>query len=105
MPHTIMISGHAGLPKGLTFNDLNQSVTVTLEVDKLYGVIVWADCNLDTNHAQSYLSSVIKGLSLRDGLNLINKEIENHYYGKAQATLLSAILDAYKQYKTPHVVK
>lgn len=105
MPHTIMISGHARLPNGLTISDLHQSITVTLEVDKLYGVIVWADCTLDTKHTQSYLGTMLKGLSLRDGLNLINKEIENHYYGKAQSALLSALLDAYKQYKTPHVVK
>ncbi|MGM7700403.1 DUF3870 domain-containing protein [Pseudalkalibacillus sp. Hm43] len=105
MSHTLLISGSARLPNSMVLNDLNQSVTVTLEVDKLYGVIVWADCTLDTTHAQNYLGRLIKGLSMRDGLNAINKEIENHYYGKTQSVLLAAVLDAYKQYKTPHVIK
>lgn len=105
MPHTIMIAGHARLPNGMAVSDLHQTLTVTIEVDKLYGVIVWADCTLATNHAQNFLGNILKGLSLRDGLDLIDKEIENHYYGKAQSALLAAVKDAYKQYKTPHVVK
>ncbi|MCF6409940.1 MULTISPECIES: DUF3870 domain-containing protein [Pseudalkalibacillus] len=105
MPNTKMLAGHARLPNGMAVSDLHETLTVTIEVDHNYGVIVWADCTLATDHAQSYLGNLLKGFSLRDGIQLIEKEIENHYYGKAKSALLAAVRDAYKQYQTPHVVK
>ncbi|WP_349409812.1 DUF3870 domain-containing protein [Pseudalkalibacillus sp. SCS-8] len=105
MPNTIIIAGHARIPNGVSINEPHETLTVTIEVDKMYGVIIWADCTLATEHSQAFFGDMIKGLSLRDGIDLINKEIENHYYGNAQTALTAAVMDAYRQYKKPHVVR
>ncbi|MEI2340569.1 DUF3870 domain-containing protein [Priestia megaterium] len=93
-----MLAGHAKLPQGMAASDIHQTLTVTLETDLKYWVILNASCTLATEHAQKFLDQLLKGHSLLDGLEAIIKEIEEHYYGKAQSALVAAVKDAYKQY-------
>ena len=44
--NTYFIAGHARLPQGMAARNLYDSVTLTLEVDFKYGVIVDASCTL-----------------------------------------------------------
>ncbi|GAB1763686.1 hypothetical protein GOICGAJE_03238 [Bacillus sp. MB95] len=98
MKKTVMLAGHAKLPQGMAASDIHQTLTVTLETDLKYWVILNASCTLATEHAQKFLDQLLKGHSLLDGLEAIIKEIEEHYYGKAQSALVAAVKDAYKQY-------
>ncbi|MED3915703.1 DUF3870 domain-containing protein [Priestia megaterium] len=93
-----MLAGHAKLPQGMAASDIHQNLTVTLETDLKYWVILNASCTLATEHAQKFLDQLLKGHSLLDGLEAIIKEVEEHYYGKAQSALVAALKDAYKQY-------
>ncbi|MDP5276011.1 DUF3870 domain-containing protein [Chengkuizengella axinellae] len=98
MNKTVMLAGHAKLPQGMAASELHQTLTVTLETDKKYWVIVDASCTLATNHAQHFFGQLLRGYSLQDGTEPIIQKIEEHYYGKAQSALISAVKDAYKQY-------
>jgi Domain of unknown function (DUF3870) len=99
---TVMLAGHSKLPQGMAISEIHQILTVTMEVDSTYGVVIDASCTLATGHAQNFIGELVKGYSLRDGIEPILHAIKNHYYGKAQSALIAAVKDAYKQYTHYH---
>ncbi|MBH0155699.1 DUF3870 domain-containing protein [Fictibacillus sp. 5RED26] len=98
LERTRMIAGHAKLPQGMSASEIHQTLTVTIETDHQYWVILNASCTLSTQHAQSFFSSLLKGFSLMDGCDPIVNTIERNYHGKAKTALITAVKDAYKQY-------
>lgn len=99
MARTIMIAGHAKLPKGMAARDIYETLTVTAEIDPTYGVIVEASCTLLTMHAQNFLNDLLKGYSLKEGLEPILETIQLGYHGKAKEALMAACKDMYHYYR------
>ncbi|TFB24335.1 DUF3870 domain-containing protein [Filobacillus milosensis] len=97
--NTYFIAGHAKLPSGMAAQSVYDSLSVTVEVDKKYGVIIEASCTLATEHSRDYISQLLKGYSLRDGIDAPVQSIKEHYLGKAGNALASALKDLYKQYQ------
>ena len=77
-----------------------ETLTITAEIDKNYGVIVTASCTLATQHGQDFVQQMLKGHSLQDGIDMPVELVKNHYLGKAGNALISALKDLYKQYGT-----
>lgn len=98
MMRTILIAGHARLPSGMAAQNVYESITITAEVDKKYGVIVHASCTLATNHAREFIHEVLKGHSLLDGLDEAVNKLKAHYLGKAGSALATALRDLQKRY-------
>ncbi|MBM7645217.1 hypothetical protein JOD45_001428 [Scopulibacillus daqui] len=98
MAQTMMIAGHAKLPKGMAARDVYETLTVTAEIDPHYGVIVEASCTLATEHAHHFINQLLKGHSLREGLDVILDVIDNGYHGKAKDALMAACKDMYYYY-------
>lgn len=96
--NTFFIAGHSRLPSGMAARDVHEILTITAEVDKKYGVIVSTSCTLATEHAKLYVEQLLRGYSLRDGIDEPIAKIKQHYYGKASNALESALKDLYKQY-------
>ena len=80
--------------------NMYETLTITAEIDKKYGVIVTASCTLATQHGQDFVQQMLKGYSLQDGINKPVELVKNHYLGKAGNALISALKDLYKQYGT-----
>ncbi len=99
MARTIMLAGHAKLPQGMAAQNVYEMLTITVEVELKYGVIVDASCTLATRHAQQFISRLLRGYSLQDGIEPILEEIRRAYHGKAQQALLAAAKDMYHQYQ------
>lgn len=99
MMNTVFIAGHARLPSGMAAQNMYETLTITAEIDKKYGVIVNASCTLATLHGREFVQQLLRGYSLRDGIETPIKEIKNHYFGKAGNALASALKDLYKQYE------
>lgn len=97
--NTIFIAGHARLPSGMAAKSIYETLTITAEIDKKYGVIVSTRCTLATLHAQEFMEQLLKGYSLRDGIELPIESVREHYFGKAGSALESALKDLYKQYE------
>lgn len=97
--NTFFIAGHSRLPSGMAARDVYETLTITAEVDKKYGVIVSTSCTLATEHAKLYVEQLLRGYSLRDGIEEPVAKIKKHYLGKASNALESALKDLYKQYK------
>lgn len=96
--NTIFIAGHARLPSGMAAKSIYETLTVTAEIDKKYGVIVTTSCTLATIHGREFIEQLLKGYSLRDGIENPVQEVRKHYLGKAGSAIESALKDLYKQY-------
>jgi len=99
MTRTVMLAGHARLPQGMAAQNVYEMLTITVEVELKYGVIVEASCTLATQHAQQFITRLLRGYSLQDGIEPILDEIRRAYQGKAQQALLAAAKDMYHQYQ------
>ena len=47
---TMFIAGHARLPQGMAAKNVFETLTITAEIDRKYGVILEASCTLATEH-------------------------------------------------------
>lgn len=97
--NTLFIAGHARLPSGMAAKNIYDTLTITAEIDKKYGVIVAASCTLATQHSQIFVEQLLKGYSLQDGIETPIKVVKEHYLGKAGNALVSSLKDLYKQYE------
>ncbi len=97
--HTYFIAGHAKLPQGMAARNLYDSVTLTLEVDFKYGVIVDASCTLATDHGREFIRQLLRGYSLHDGLEDALAKIQTFYRGKANQAIQAALKDVYAQFE------
>lgn len=97
--NTVFIAGHARLPSGMAAKSIYETLTITAEIDKQYGVIVSTSCTLATDHAQEFVEFLLRGYSLQGGIDKPVKEVDAHYLGKAGSAIKSALKDLYKQYE------
>lgn len=97
--NTYFIAGHARLPQGMAAKSVFDSLTITVEVDKKYGVIVEASCTLATEHGRDFVGGLLKGFSLRDGVDEPTQHLLMHYRGKAANALAAALRDLHAQYE------
>ncbi|MDI6813722.1 MAG: DUF3870 domain-containing protein [Desulfitobacteriaceae bacterium] len=97
---TVMIAGHANLPQGMAAKSLFGTLAIVTEVDRKYGVIVSATCTLVTQQAQDFLSTILVGSSLNDGIEPLIEEIKEDYHGAAQNALIAALKDVHRTYLT-----
>ncbi|PTQ56037.1 MAG: hypothetical protein BSOLF_0998 [Candidatus Carbobacillus altaicus] len=95
---TVFLAGHAKLPQGMAAQNMYEMLTITVEIDRTYGVIIETSCTLATEHARRYVSELLKGYSLRDGVEPLLEHIEKQYLGKAQQALKAAVKDLFQQY-------
>ncbi|MED2974175.1 DUF3870 domain-containing protein [Fictibacillus sp. B-59209] len=97
--NTYFIAGHAKLPQGMAARSLYDSVTITLELDFKYGVIIDASCTLATEHGREYIRQLLRGYSLDEGVDQLIERIQKYYRGKASQAIQAAIKDVYNQFE------
>lgn len=99
MPNTYFIAGHSRLPQGMAAKSIFETLTITVEVEDKYGVIIDASCTLATDHGREYVGQMLKGFSLNDGVSEPIRLIQKYYRGKATNALVAALKDLYVQYE------
>lgn len=97
--NTVFMAGHARLPSGMAAKSVYETLTITAEIDKKYGVIVTASCTLATEHGRDFVQQLLRGYSLQDGIEKPLQAVKTHYLGKAGHALESALKDLHKQYE------
>ncbi len=96
---TYFIAGHARLPQGMAAKSVFDTLTITAEIDTKYGVILKASCTLATEHGKEYVGELLRGFSLRDGIEEPIRVLQNHYRGRAANALSAALKDLYLQFE------
>jgi hypothetical protein len=97
--NTYFIAGHAKLPQGMAARNLYDSITITLELDFKYGVIVDASCTLATEHAREYTRQLLRGYCFKDGIEELLERVQLYYRGKAGHAIQAALKDVYGQFE------
>lgn len=97
--NTYLIAGHARLPQGMAARNVYDSLTITLEIDVKYGVIVDADCTLATEHAGQFLRRLLRGYCLNDGIDGLLEHVRRFYRGKAYQAIQAALKDVHTQFE------
>ncbi|WP_458413156.1 DUF3870 domain-containing protein [Schinkia sp. CFF1] len=98
--YTYFIAGHAKLPQGMAARNVYETITLTLEVDFKYGVIVDASCTLATEHGRGFIRQLLRGYCLNDGIDELIDRVKMHYRGKAGHAIQAALVDVYGQFET-----
>ncbi len=96
---TYFVAGHSRLPQGMAAKSIFDTLTITAEVDTKYGVILEASCTLATEHGRKFVGDLLKGFSLRDGMEEPVRLLQAYYKGKAANALTAALKDLYLQYE------
>jgi hypothetical protein len=94
----IFIAGHARLPEGMAAQSMFQTLTVTAEIERQYGVILQCSCTLATDHGRDFINQMFRGYSLKNGIEEPIKSIQSNYSGKAKNAIIAALKDLYTQY-------
>lgn len=98
-PQTLLVAGHARLPQGMPAQRVFESLTVTVEIDAKYSVIVDASCTLVTEHSRTFIRDLLRGHSLRDGVAPVIERVRHCYVGRAGVALAAALKDLHLQYE------
>ncbi|SFJ85745.1 DUF3870 domain-containing protein [Thermoflavimicrobium dichotomicum] len=97
--HTYFIAGHARLPQGMAAKNVYDTLTITAEIDRKYGVIIQASCTLATSHGRDFVGELLRGISLKDGIEEPIRLLQQHYRGRAIHALTAALRDLYAQFE------
>ncbi len=97
--NTVFIAGHARLPQGMAARSVFDTLTVTAEVDCKYGVIIQASCTLATEHSREYIDHLLRGISIKYGVDDAVQLIQQRYKGKATNAIIAALKDLHKQFE------
>lgn len=100
MMNTYFLAGHSKLPQGMAATNVYETLTITAEIDRKYGVILSASCTLATQHGRDFVADLLRGYSLRDDLDKIILSLQTHYRGRAINALVAAVKDLHNQFST-----
>jgi len=99
MGNLLFLAGHARLPQGMAARSMYETLTITVEIDRKYGVIVDASCTLATEHGRDFIGKLLKGISLKDGIDEPVRILQENYKGKGANALVAAMKDLYSHYE------
>lgn len=97
--HTVFIAGHGKLPSGSSAKTAYETLAVTVEVDRRYGVVLDADCTLATTVGRDFVRSLLRGFSLRNDMVFIINEVTQRYFGAVRSALIAALKDLEVEYQ------
>ena len=98
----VLFSGYAKLPEGITATELYKVIGLVVVIDVNTGIIKDADCTLATRLACKQVSGVLIGQNISNGVEDLQRDMDNKYQGsakKAISTAIRIIFDKYRSYK------
>jgi hypothetical protein len=96
---TVLFSGYAKLPTGITASEMYKVVGVILTIDVETGVIIEADCTLATRLARKHVASILVGHTLKNGPDPILHLVDKTYQGSAKKAIITAMRIIYDKYR------
>ncbi len=96
--HYVLSTGFAQLPKGTPLYEMQKVIACVLVIDTVEEVIVEASFSFIMNLTNEFISSLVVGRSIHDGLDEISKQIEKRYIASEQRAIIQAIRTAYDRY-------
>ncbi|MDR1298715.1 MAG: DUF3870 domain-containing protein [Oscillospiraceae bacterium] len=97
--NTVFISSHVRLPANTTSQKVYEILAVAVEVNVHTGVIMKTDLSLITALSKDFISRVVCGYNMNDGVDGLVKSIEQHYHGYAKRAIQTAFGLIFKDYE------
>ncbi len=93
----LFFSGNARLPRGLPAHELYETLSLSIECESRWGVILDADCTLATDLGTRFVRELFVGHSVLHDMRELDRLIGARYQGAAQRALLAALRDLEQQ--------
>ena len=94
----VLTTGFAPLPKGTPLFEMQKIIACVLVIDTDEEIVVEASFSFLMDLTNEFICSIIKGRSIRNGIEEINKEIEKKYIAGEQRAIIQAFRGAYDRY-------
>lgn len=86
-----LFSGYAKLPSNTTAQKIYEELVLVMVVDMNTGVVHNAECTMVTGLAKEFVSSLIVGYNMNQGVESLIKTFERRYQGHLKKALTSSI--------------
>ena len=96
--HYVLVAGFAQLPKGTPVFELQKVIGCILIIDTEREIIVDGSFTFIKDITNNFLSSLLKGKSLKEGIEPITALIERRFLVPPQRAVLQAVISAYNRY-------
>lgn len=96
--NTILVVGQAKPSKEDAIYNLHGEFYISLVLDRENGKILDMDCNTILEVTKNFVATLLIGRSLRDDVQMLEKEIKERYFALTQKPLIACIKDAHNRY-------
>lgn len=103
MVQTILLIGHAALPQGMAAKSTYDHLALAVEIEGKYCVMLKASATLVTEVSSDFVSRVLVGRSLFDGIEDIIDEFKMYYRGAALNAIVAALKDLNRAFLTLNI--
>lgn len=94
----VFVAGFAQLPKGTPVFEERKSIGCLLIVDKELDIIVECDFTFIKDITNNFLSSLLRGQFLGNGVDHLTRLIESRFLVPPQKAIVQAVVSAYNRY-------
>jgi hypothetical protein len=95
---TVLVTGYAPAPKGTGMYELYKYAGVVLEIDLVTDIILKAELTFITNLAKDFLSRLVEGYNLNDGIDNLAEIIRGRYWAPSTEAVIICFKSAIKRY-------
>ena|SRR5579875_1720514 len=96
---TILVSGYAAAPKGSSMYEAYKTAGVVLEINPNTNTLVRAEFIFVTGLAKDYVSRLVNGYDLSQGIEPLVDRIQMHYFTPSAESVVMALRVAYQRYQ------
>jgi hypothetical protein len=94
----VLLSGYAKLPANITSSKLYDTLVVVVTVDIENGTIIESDCSLSTDLSKRFVSELIVGYNLENGIEMLIQRFNEHFYGSTRKAINTTLKTIYEKY-------
>jgi hypothetical protein len=98
----VAASGFAMMPEGNAAHEIFKTIGCTLLIDKEKKVIVDASFTFVMPLTNEFLSSMIRGVSIEEGIQPVLHQVKEHFLSPGQSAIQQAIRAAYERFLDSH---
>lgn len=96
---TVLVTGFAQGPRGTTIYETHKTIGVVLVINVSTGIIEEAEFTVNTSLLNSYLSEVVKGYNLHEGIQPLLERVKEKILIPSQGAVVQAIRSAGDRYQ------
>ncbi|MFM1653380.1 DUF3870 domain-containing protein [Brevibacillus sp. B_LB10_24] len=97
-PRSVLVAGFAQLPKGTTLYEVQKTVGCVLIIDRDTDLILDVSFTFIMDVTNEFICSLVRGRSVRNGVDEIVQEIEERFLAPAQRAIIQSLRVAHERY-------